>query len=175
MITVTYFYQKACVWLLGTFASNFRDISLPLLCLVFDCFNRFKPIKNVFFCYVTVATFNIPVKRNLIHPAMSWKILSNRAKLEASCQDLDGQTFLDNEHLDKFLTRSYQDMSWNFLGETWKDLDHFWQINFLFLRHPKWGGGNMNRESIEKSAMTRQSRREISCDSKYWDLAVCEN
>ena len=57
-----------------------------------------------------------PVKQNLIHVAMSCKILLTLAKLEISCQDLDSQTFL--VHLDKILTRSYQDMSRNFAGIT---------------------------------------------------------
>ena len=57
-----------------------------------------------------------PVKRNLIHLALSCKILSTRAKIDTSCQDLDRQNFL--EHLDKILARSYQAMSRNFLGVT---------------------------------------------------------
>ena len=43
---------------------------------------------------VQVQKFTNPVKRNLVHLAMTCKILLTRAKLETSCQDLDRQTFL---------------------------------------------------------------------------------
>ena len=49
-----------------------------------------------------------PVQQNLIHLAMSSKIMKTFAKFETSCQDHDSKIFL--EHLGKILTRSFQCM-----------------------------------------------------------------